>query len=485
MTKQTLSSVSYIVGFFLIALSFSMLALLITVFIFEHTASDIAAFFWSIIFTFFAGLFMIKQKGNKQTHLRPRDMYLLTASSWIIVCIFAALPMTMISHISYTDAFFEAMSGITTTGATVLSHLDDSPKGLLMWRSMLHWIGGVGFIVMAVAVLPMLRVGGMRLFQTESSEWSEEKVLPRSHIIAKYILSIYLVFTLIGIIGFYWAGMSLFDAINHSMSAVSTGGFSTSDQSIGKFLPATHWIAIGLMLLGSLPFSLYVATIKGNYQALWKDEQVRGFFTILTIFCLLLTLWHWKNTEESFFDSLRVASVSVISVVTTTGFMVEDYSKWGGFAMIIFFYLTFLGGCSGSTTGGLKIFRFQVTLRLLNANLKQLIHPKAIIPQKYNGHNLDEEIVRSILTFSFFFCFIIAIIALILAFLGYDMVTSLTGAVTTVCNVGPGLGDVIGPASNFASLPDLAKWVLSFGMLLGRLEIITLLVLLTPSFWRY
>lgn len=485
MTKQTLSSVSYIVGFFLIALSISMLVPLATVFIFKHTANDISAFCWSVIITFVAGLLMIKQKGNQQTHLRPRDMYLLTASSWIVVCIFAALPMAMISHISYTDAFFEAMSGITTTGATVLSHLDEAPKGLLMWRSMLHWIGGVGFIVMAVAVLPMLRVGGMRLFQTESSEWSEEKVLPRSHIIAKYILTIYLVFTLIGVAAFYWAGMSLFDAINHAMSAVSTGGFSTSDQSLGKFMPATHWIAIGLMLLGSLPFTLYVSTIKGNYKALWRDEQVRGFFTILTIFCLLLTLWHWKNSGGSFIDSLRIASVSVISVVTTTGFMIDDYSKWGGFAMIIFFYLTFLGGCSGSTTGGLKIFRFQVTLRLLNANLKQLIHPRAIIPQKYNGHNLDDEIVRSILTFTFFFGFIIAIIALILAFLGYDMVTALSGAVTTVCNVGPGLGDIIGPAGNFSSLPDVAKWVLSFGMLLGRLEIITLLVLLTPSFWRY
>lgn len=484
MTRQTIRSISYIVGFFLIALSVSMLVPLTTSFIFEHTANDIAAFFWSALVTFFAGFLMIKQKGSLQIQLRPRDMYFLTASSWIMVCIFAALPMTMISHISYTDAFFEAMSGITTTGATVLSGLDHAAPALLMWRSMLHWIGGIGFIVMAVAVLPMLRIGGMRLFQTESSDWSE-KVLPRSHVIAKYILVIYVCFTIIGILAFWLAGMPVFDAVNHAMSSIATGGFSTSDASLGKFLPATHWIAIVLMLLGSLPFTLYVSTLRGNYTALFKDEQVRGFITILVISCLLLSLWFWKNSGHSFIDSVRVASVSVVSVITTTGFAVDDYSQWGSFAMIIFFYLTFLGGCSGSTTGGLKTFRFQVTLRLLSANLKQLIHPRAVIPQKYNGHNLDEEIVRSILTFTFFFAFIIAIIALFLAFLGYDMVTALSAAVATVCNVGPGLGDTIGPAGNFSTLPDIAKWVLSFGMLLGRLEIITILVLLTPSFWRY
>lgn len=484
MTRQTIRSVSYIVGFFLIVLSITMLVPLATSFVFKHTANDVTAFLWSAIITFLAGFAMIKQKGSLQIHLRPRDMYLLTASTWVVVCIFAALPMSIISHISYTDAFYEAMSGITTTGATVLSDLDHTAPALLIWRSMLHWIGGIGFIVMAVAILPMLRIGGMKLFQTESSDWSE-KVLPRSHIIAKYILAIYVFFTVIGTFSFWFAGMPIFDAINHAMSSIATGGFSTSDQSLGKFPPASHWVAVVLMLLGSLPFMLYVATIRGNYTALFKDEQVRGFITIIVISCLLLSLWFWKNSTNSFIDSLRIASVSVISVVTTTGFAVEDYSQWGSFAMIIFFYLTFLGGCSGSTTGGLKTFRFQVTLRLLSANLKQLIHPRAIIPQKYNGHNLDEEIVRSVLTFTFFFALIIAIIALFLAFLGYDMVTALTAAVATVCNVGPGLGETIGPAGNYSTLPDSAKWVLSFGMLLGRLEIITILVLLTPSFWRY
>lgn len=484
MTRQTLRSIFYITGFFLIALSATMIVPIVASFVFQNTANDMMAFFWSGVITFLTGLLMIKQKGSLQIHLRPRDMYFLTVCTWLIVCIYAALPMTMVRHISYTDAFFEAMSGITTTGATVLSGLDNTAPSLLIWRSMLHWIGGIGFIVMAVAILPMLRIGGMRLFKTESSDWSE-KVLPRSHIIAKYILGIYVFFTALGILAFYLSGMPIFESINHAMSSISTGGFSTSDTSLGKFHPASHWIAIILMLLGSLPFTLYVITIRGNFTALFKDEQVRGFFTILLICSLLFSLWLWQHSQNSFIDSLRIASFSVVSVVTTTGLAIDDYTQWGSFAVIMFFYLTFLGGCSGSTTGGLKIFRFQISWRLLMANLKQLIHPRAVIPQKYNGHNLDDEIVRSILAFTFFLFFIIGIIALYLAYLGYDMMTALSGATAMVCNVGVALGDIIGPSGNYSPLPDSAKWVLSFGMLLGRLEIITVLVLLTPSFWRY
>lgn len=484
MTWRTLRSILYIVGFFLIALSVAMMVPLITSLLFTHTSNDIAAFFWSSIITFVIGAFMIKQKGASLIHLRPRDMYFLTVSTWVIVCIFAALPMILIRHISYTDAFFEAMSGITTTGATVLSNLDNAPPALLIWRSMLHWIGGIGFIVMAVAILPMLRIGGMKLFQTESSDWSE-KVLPRSDMIAKYILMIYLSFSVLGFFAFWLAGMSVFDAINHSMSAVSTGGFSTSDSSLAKFPVATHWVAVVLMCLGSLPFMLYVSSVRGNYTALFKDQQVRGFFFVLFFTCLLVTLWYWIKFNHSFIDSLRIVSVSIVSIISTAGFAVEDYSLWGSFAIMIFFYLTFIGGCSGSTTGGIKIFRFQVCITLLKTNLKQLIHPRAVLPQKYNGHNLDEEIVRSILTFTSFVAFAIAGIALFLSFLGYDLITSLSGAIATICNVGPGLGNIIGPSSNYSSLPDIAKWVLSFGMLLGRLEIITVLVLLTPTFWRY
>jgi trk system potassium uptake protein TrkH len=412
-------------------------------------------------------------------------MYLLTTGSWLVVCIFAALPMVLIQHISYTDAFFETMSGITTTGSTVLSGLDQASPGLLIWRSMLQWLGGIGFIGMAVAILPLLRVGGMRLFQTESSDWGD-KVMPRSHMAAKYILFIYLSFTLVGFLGYWAAGMTPFDAINHSMTSISTGGYSTSDASLANWSqPAVHWVAVVLMIIGGLPFTLYVATLRGNRKALFKDHQVRGFIGFLLGTWLVFGTWLWLHSEHSWLDAFRIVAVNVTSVVTTTGFALGDYTTWGSFAVLLFFYLTFVGGCSGSTAGGLKIFRFQVAYVLLKANLQQLIHPRAVIKQQYNNHNLDEEIVRSLITFSFFFAITIGLIALGLALIGLDWVTALTAAATAVCNVGPGLGPIIGPAGNFSSLPDSAKWLLTLGMLLGRLEILTVLVLVTRAFWRH
>jgi trk system potassium uptake protein len=483
MAWPTIRIIAFINGIFLITLAVGMLVPMLTLLIFERH-HELDSFLWSSLITVIAGLAMVAQGRPQNTQLRPRDMYMLTTASWLIVCVFAALPMTLIHHISYTDAFFETMSGITTTGSTVLSGLDSASPGLLIWRSMLQWLGGIGFIGMAVAILPLLRVGGMRLFQTESSDWGE-KVMPRSHMAAKYIISIFIGFTLIGVFAYRLAGMSWFDAINHSMTSVATGGYSTSDSSMGNFGAASHWVAIVLMLLGSLPFTLYVATIRGNRKALLKDEQVRGFLGLLAVTSLMFSIWFWLHSDYSYPDALRIVTLNVVSIVTTTGYAVSDYSLWGDFAVMMFFYLTFVGGCSGSTTGGLKVFRFQVAYTLLRSGLTQLVHPRAVIKQQYNGHNLDEEIVRSILTFSFFFTVTIGAIALGLALLGLDWITALTGAATSVCNVGPGLGPIIGPAGNFSSLPDAAKWLLSLGMLLGRLEILTVLVLITRAFWRH
>jgi len=483
MALPTLRIIGFILGIFLITLAVSMIIPMLTLLAFERT-DDLQAFIWSSLITFSCGFALVAPGRPANTNLRPRDMYFLTTLSWVAVCCFAALPLMLTQHISYSDAFFETMSGITTTGATVLSGLDNLSPGLLMWRSLLHWLGGIGFIGMAIAILPLLRVGGMRLFQTESSDWSE-KVMPRSHVAGRYLITIYAVFTLAAFVAFLLTGMSSFDAINHAMSTVATGGFSTSDASMGKFGPSAHWVAVFFMLLGSLPFTLYVMTLRGNRTALFRDQQVRGFVVMLTVTSLLFSGWYWLNNEIPMLDALRVVTFSVVSVVTTTGFAVDDYTQWGGFAVMVFFYLTFVGGCSGSTSGGLKMFRFQVAYSLLRANFKQLIHPRAVIRQQYNGHNLDEEIVRSILTFSFFITMTIGVLALCLALLGLDPITALTGAATAVCNVGPGLGEIIGPAGNFSTLPDAAKWLLSIGMLLGRLEIITVLVLLTPAFWRH
>ncbi|PTU74817.1 TrkH family potassium uptake protein [Pseudomonas mangrovi] len=483
MALPTLRTIGFIIGIFLITMAVSMAVPGLTSLALDH-AEDLSAFMWAGLITFLIGLALVIPGRPRDSQLRPRDMYMLTTLSWLAVCFAGALPMYMLQHISFTDAFFESMSGITTTGSTVLSGLDDASPGLLIWRSLLQWLGGIGFIAMAVAILPLLRVGGMRLFQTESSDWGE-KVMPRSHVVAKYILGIYVSITLLGALAYRLAGMDWFDAINHAMTSISTAGYSTSDASLANFSNATHWVAVVMMILGSLPFTLYVASARGNRRALLRDQQVRGFLLMLSATCLLFSLWLWANSDYAWLDALRLVTVNVVSVVTTTGYAVGDYTLWGGFAVMAFFYLTFVGGCSGSTSGGLKMFRFQVAYSLLRGGLKQLVHPRAVIFQKYNGHPLDEEIVRSILTFSFFFTITIGAIALGLALLGMDPITALTGAATAVCNVGPGLGPVIGPAGNFASLPDAAKWLLSIGMLLGRLEIITVLVLITPGFWRH
>ncbi|WP_459206290.1 TrkH family potassium uptake protein [Pseudomonas sp. MLB6B] len=484
MALPTLRTLGFIIGIFLITLAVSMAVPMATLVLFERT-HDLPSFLWSSLITLIAGVLLILPGRPEHVHLRPRDMYLLTVSSWVVVCVFAALPFLLTQHISYTNAFFESMSGITATGATVLSGLDNLSPGILMWRSMLHWLGGIGFIAMAVAILPLLRIGGMRLFQTESSDRSE-KVMPRSHMVAKSIVLVYVGITVLGSLAFWWAGMSLFDGINHAMSAISTGGFSTSDLSLAKWdIPAVHWVAVVVMICGSLPFTLYVATLRGNRGALIRDQQVQGLLGLLLATWVVLGSWYWATTDLPWLDAFRHVALNVTSIVTTTGFALGDYSLWGNFSLMLFFYLGFIGGCSGSTAGGIKIFRFQVAYILLKANLNQLIHPRAVIKQKYNGHRLDEEIVRSILTFSFFFAFTICAIALLLSLLGVDWMTALTGAAGTVSGVGPGLGEVIGPAGNYASLPDAAKWILAGGMLLGRLEIITVLVLCMPAFWRH
>ncbi|AMR67670.1 TrkH family potassium uptake protein [Aquipseudomonas alcaligenes] len=484
MSLSSLRTLAFINGIFLITLAVSMLVPVGTLLVFEQTRG-INAFLWSSLITFVAGIALVAQGRPQEGQLRPRDMYMLTVSSWVMVSIFAALPFIFAEHASITDAYFESMSGITATGATIFTGLDSMSPGTLIWRSLLHWLGGVGFIAMAVAILPMLRIGGMRLFQTESSDRSD-KVMPRSHMVAKYMVVAYVGLSGLAVLGFWLAGMGLFDAVNHAMSAIATGGFSTSDASLGKWQqPAIHWVAVVVMILGSLPFVLYVATLRGNYRALLRDEQVRGFIKVLLISWLALASWYTLTTELHWLEALRHVAVNITSVMTTTGFALGDYHLWGPFASMIFFYLGFVGGCSGSTAGGLKIFRFQVAYILLKANLKQLVHPRAVIKQNYNRHRLDEDIARSILAFSFFFTITIAVLALALAMCGLDWITALTGAAATVSGVGPGMGPIIGPAGNYAGLPEIAKWLLTIGMLLGRLEILTVLVLLFPAFWRH
>lgn len=441
-------------------------------------------FGYAIILTHLFSFVCLTVGRKKNFSLNARDMFLITTFVWAISSIFASLPFVFISHISFTDAYFETMSGITTTGSTVLSHIEELPPSILLWRSTLQWLGGVGFIVMAVAILPILNVGGMKLFHTESSDWSE-KSSPRTKSIAKNIILVYLLLTILCIFGYLFTGMNLFDAINLAFTTISTGGYATSDASMNLFTNETQWVCILFMILGGLPFLLLVQSIRNrSLSTLFKDAQVKGFFILIISSTLLITSWLYFNQNVDFISATRVSLFNIVSIVTTTGYGLDDFTSWGTFPVIIFAFILSVGACSGSTSGGIKIFRFQVALSLLKKQFLQLIHPSAIIVQKYNQRPVTEEIVRSVVAFAITFLFTVIIIAAILGFIGLDGTTSISAAITSVANVGPGLGNLIGPSGNFEALPNTAKWVLSIGMLMGRLEILTVLVIFIPAFWK-
>lgn len=449
-------------------------------------APNAVAFFESAAIVFVLGVVGVALTYRKPRDLKPRYMFVLTVSSWFVISMLSALPFYLSNNgISVADAFFESTSGITTTGATVFTGLDDMDQDLLLWRSILQWIGGIGIIGMFVAVLPFLRVGGMRLFATESSEWTE-KALPRMKTLSRGLLIVYLVFSVVAVTTYWLSGMSLFDAFNHGITSISTGGFATSDQSMGKFSDLILMEATLFMILGSLPFFLFVRELHGQRGVLFRDTQVRTFLAVLLIVPALLTLYRWWVSPVSF-DPLHnyiAALFNVTSVVSTTGFASEDYSAWGPLAFVVFFFLMFVGGCSGSTSGGMKIFRFQLSLIILREQMMRLLHPRAVLTRNYNGRAVSDEIISSMIAYTFIFLLCLLIITVLLASMQLDFVTSLSGALTALTNVGPGLGEIIGPAGTFAPLPDAAKWILSVGMLMGRLEILSVVILLSPAFWR-
>lgn len=472
---------------FVIGLVLSKLALFMyipTLIAFITGSGGFLEFGQSVIITHLVAFLCLSIGRTARFKLGVRDMFLITSLVWSISSIFAALPFVFINHISFTDAYFETMSGITTTGSTVLNGLDDMAPSILLWRSILQWLGGIGFIVMAVAVLPMLNVGGMRLFQTESSDWSD-KSSPRAKTVAKNIVIVYLALTALCTIGYLLSGMTLFTAVNHALTTISTGGYSTSDGSMNHFSASAHWVGTLFMFLGGLPFLLFVSTLKKKtITPLYYDAQVRGFAYLFAISSLLVAIWLVVRDGYSILDAMRVASFNVVSVVTTTGFGLEDFTAWGALPTTLFAFLMMIGACSGSTSGGIKIFRFQIAFTLLNKQMMKLIHPSGVFIQRYNKRPVNDDIVRSVVAFGLTFFLTIIILAAALSSMGLDPITSISGAITAVANVGPGMGSVIGPTGNFSPLPDAAKWLLSFGMLLGRLEILTLLVLFFPAFWR-
>ena len=435
--------------------------------------------------TLFVGIALAIANRGQTQNLNIRQAFLLTTIAWLALTTFSALPFAWSTlNASFTDAFFEAMSGITTTGATVFTGLDKAPPGILLWRSILQWLGGVGIIVMAIAVLPMLRIGGMQLFRMESSD-NSEKILPRATQFAGSLSLLYLVLTVLCALGYHMAGMRLFDAVAHAMTTIATGGFSTRDASIGAYdSVAVESVSIFFMIVGSLPFVLYLQALQGRVQPLLRDSQVRWFFAVLIVFVLMAWGAQATGGHEVGMLEFRDAAFNTVSIMTGTGYATVDYGKWSLFSTTLFFCIMFVGGCAGSTSCGVKIFRFQVIYENIKQHVWAIVHPRGVFVARYNGRPLSENVSSSVMSFVFLFLLCFAAISGLLALYGLDTVTAFSASASALANVGPGLGDIVGPAGTYKDLPDGVKWILSFAMLLGRLELFTVLVLVLPAFWR-
>lgn len=406
--------------------------------------------------------------------------FTLTVSTWVLAGVAGAVPLWL-WHMTPTDALFEAVSGITTTGSTVMTGLDATPHGVIFWRALLQAVGGVGFIVTGIALLPILRVGGMQLFRTESSD-KGDKELRNATVFASATLKIYISLVVLCAGVFALGGMSPFDAITHAMTTLSTGGYSGYDASFGHFQsPFLEWAATFFMFLGSLPFAWYIRAI---YRRTFASEQIRAMAVTLAVTIAGLTIWRVLTSDTMLFTALREVSFNVLSVVSTTGYATTDYTLWGPFAVVIFFILTGVGGCTGSTSGGAKAMRWLLLSRVVWAQLQLIRMPHRRVVIRYEGHRVEDDVLAGVISFFTVYIATWAVLSIVLGMFELDFATSVSGALTALANVGPGVGPIIGPAGNFATLTDPVKLVLAFGMVLGRLELLTFFVLLTPVFWR-
>ena len=479
----TNKTVFFLIGILLIVLGASMLApYSIQVIYAENSHSFISSSFVTI----FIGILFVLANLEKEFKLNLRQTFLFSTLAWLMVAIFGSLPFLLSANeFTISEAFFESMSGITTTGATIISDLDNSPKSILLWRAIMQWLGGIGIVVMAITILPLLKVGGMQLFKMEGPD-TTEKILPRTIEVAAIIISTYVALTfLCGL--FYWLfGMTIFDSVCHAMTTIATGGFSTHNDSIGFFKNSNIEIIASLfIILGSIPFISYLKFSQGNRKIFFNDVQIKGLIYLLIISTAIMFLYLlFINFESSLIDKIRISSFNVISILSGTGYVTDDFGLWGKFSLVFFLFLMFIGGCAGSTACGIKIFRLQMLLIFLKDQIKKLIYPNSVIITKYNNQKISDDFIKSVIIFIFTFLFIFLIIAMLLSISGLDFITSISGAASSISNVGPGLGEMIGPNGNYKALPDLSKWILAAGMLLGRLELFAVLVLFFPSFWR-
>jgi len=473
-------TVFFTLGILQIILGIFMLIPLIAQFFYSEVDSS---FFGASIVTIIFGTLFFLSNLDHDKKLNLQQAFLLTSLSWLSIAIFGSLPFVFSStEFSFTNAFFESMSGITTTGSTIISNLEGMPKGILLWRALLQWLGGIGIIVMAITLMPIMNVGGMQLFKISNND-SSEKILPKSKEIALRLIYIYTGLTLLCAISYKILGMNVFDSLTHSMTTIATGGFSNYNESIGFFNSFSIEIsAMIFIILGSLPFIAYIKFLSGNKKIFFSDIQIKTFLKIIIISIVILFAYLTINNSSQI--NLRSIFFNVISILTGTGYVNAQFDSWGSFPLILFLGLMFIGGCAGSTTCGIKIFRLQILYSFISNQLKKIIYSKGVFVMKYDQNPVDNKFIASIISFIYMYFVIFFLITALLSLTGLDFITSISGAATAISNVGPGLGSIIGPNGNFSSLPDISKWILSLGMILGRLELFAILVLFLPSFWR-
>ncbi len=424
-------------------------------------------------------------RTDRVDYISPREGMAIVAIGWTAIGLFGALPFFFSNHFgSFTDSFFESLSGFTTTGASILTDIESLPKGLLFWRSFIQWLGGMGIIVLSIAILPFIGVGGMQLYKAEVPSPVPDKLKPRIRDTAMILWKVYLLLSMIEIFMLMLGGMGFYDAVCHAFTTMPTGGFSTKNASVAHFQSVYFDVVfIIFMLFAGINFSLHYKLLKGDSLAFQRDPECRFFLGAVILLTLLVTFNIHGAVYSSFSDALRYSAFQISSIITTTGFATADYEQWPTMAQVIIFLCMFIGGSAGSTGGGMKCLRIMICLKYCYKELFSLIHPRSISTVKIGGKTVSEDVMRSILGFLALYMFLFALSAVILGGLGVDFVTAFAAVAATIGNIGPGFG-MVGPVENYAAIPEAGKWLLIWCMLLGRLEIYTVIVLLTPEFWR-
>jgi len=444
------------------------------------------SFFYPVLLVLLgAGGILWRMKGKTRESLSIRDGFLFVVFGWLLASMVGALPFYFSGTIPhYADAYFETMSGFTTTGASILTEIESLPRAILYWRSLTHWLGGMGIVVLTVAILPLLGVGGLQLVKAEAPGPTVDKITPRITETAKYLWYIYLGITVAETVLLMFGGMSLFDALTHTFGTVATGGFSTRNTSVGHYDSAYIDLVItSFMLIAGMNFTLHFKLLTGNFHKVFSDTELKAYLFIFIGAVMIITVELYHRVFSGLFDSFRYAAFQAASILTTTGYATADYEHWPFVTQMVLFTLMFVGGCSGSTGGGIKVVRIVTLLKQGINEMKYLVHPKGVFTLRLSGNPVRKNIVYAISGFFFLYIVTILLVTFIVSTAGIDIVTSLTTALATVGNIGPGFGR-IGPSGNYAFYPDYVKWMLSLAMMVGRLEIYTVLILLTPTFWK-